>query len=108
MEEQANTQCGAKQDGLTVVAENVKPVRQFKTKTYKGVVMYDNEIEEIEKMDIRDDDVWVCSFPRSGNTQSNRRLKAAIHLQFWAYGSWDSLFPISMSPTATLRVQNTF
>ena len=21
-----------------------------------------------------------------------------IHLQFWAYGSWDSLFPISMSP----------
>ena len=25
-----------------------------------------------------------------------------IHLQFWAYGSWDSLFPISMS-----GVQNT-
>ena len=70
MEEQANTQWGAKQDGRTVVAENVKPVRQFKTKTYKGVVMYDNEIEEIEKMDIRDNDVWVCSFPRSGNTQS--------------------------------------
>ena len=23
-----------------------------------------------------------------------------IHLQFWAYGSWDSLFPISMSPSA--------
>ena len=22
-----------------------------------------------------------------------------IHLQFWAYGSWDSLFPISMSPS---------
>ena len=21
-----------------------------------------------------------------------------IHLQFWAYGSWDSLHPISMSP----------
>ena len=30
-----------------------------------------------------------------------------IHLQFWAYGSWDSLFPISMSPTANLWVQNT-
>ena len=32
--------------------------------------------------------------------------------QFWAYESWDSLFPISlfpisMSPTANLRVQNT-
>ena len=34
-------------------------------------------------------------------------LQAVIHLQFWAYGSWDSLFPISMSPTANLWVQNT-
>ena len=33
---------------------------------------------------------------------------AVIHLQFWAYGSWDSLLPISMGPTANLRVQNTF
>ena len=32
---------------------------------------------------------------------------SVIHLQFWAYGSWDSLFPISMSPTANLWVQNT-
>ena len=31
----------------------------------------------------------------------------AIHLQFLAYESWDSLFPISMSPTAKLRVKNT-
>ena len=30
-----------------------------------------------------------------------------IHLQFWAYGSWNLLFPISMSPTANLWVQNT-
>ena len=30
-----------------------------------------------------------------------------INLQFWAYGSWDSLFPISMSPTANLWVLNT-
>ena len=27
---------------------------------------------------------------------------AVIHLQFWAYGSWDSLFPISMSPNCKL------
>ena len=27
---------------------------------------------------------------------------SVIHLQFWAYGYWDSLFPISMSPTANL------
>ena len=25
-----------------------------------------------------------------------------IHLQFWAYGSWDLLFPISMSLNANL------
>ena len=25
-----------------------------------------------------------------------------IQLQFWAYRSWDSLFPISVSPTANL------
>ena len=25
-----------------------------------------------------------------------------IHLQFWAYGSWDSLFPISISPNCKL------
>ena len=31
----------------------------------------------------------------------------SIHLQFWAYGCWFSLFPISMSPTANLWVQNT-
>ena len=28
--------------------------------------------------------------------------EAVIHLQFWAYGSWDSLFPISVSPAANL------
>ena len=26
-----------------------------------------------------------------------------IHLQFRAYGSWDSLFPISVSPTANFQ-----
>ena len=35
---------------------------------------------------------------------SDRALlqKAVIHLQFLAYGSWDSLFPISMSPNCKL------
>ena len=32
---------------------------------------------------------------------------SVIHLQFWAYGFWDSLLPTSMSPTANLWVQNT-
>ena len=31
-----------------------------------------------------------------------KHMTSVIHLQFWAYGSWDSLFPISMSPTANL------
>ena len=26
--------------------------------------------------------------------------QSVIYLQFWAYGSWDLLFPISMIPTA--------
>ena len=33
---------------------------------------------------------------------SHTVLMAVIHLQFWAYGSWNSLFPISVSPTANL------
>ena len=41
-------------------------IKAFKTKVYKGIVLLQNEIEEIEKMEILDDDVWVCSFPRSG------------------------------------------
>ena len=30
---------------------------------------------------------------------SPMKLNTVIHLQFWAYGSWDSLFLISMSPS---------
>ena len=29
-------------------------------------------------------------------------MSSVIHLQFWAYGSWDSLFPIAMSPNCKL------
>jgi hypothetical protein len=43
-----------------------KPRLQLVRKVYKGVAMFENEVEEIEQMDTRDDDVWVCSFPRSG------------------------------------------
>lgn len=45
-----------------------KPRIQLVRKHYKGILMFENEIEEIEKMDTREDDVWVCSFPRSGTT----------------------------------------
>ena len=30
------------------------------------------------------------------------QLPPVIHLQFWAYESWDSMFPISMSPNCKL------
>ena len=43
----------------------------------------------------------------SGNGSENlgrvgTHILTVIRLQFWAYGSWDSPFPISMSPTANL------
>lgn len=44
-----------------------RPIR----KIYRGVVLYDklnDEVEDIGRMDTREDDVWVCSFPRSGTT----------------------------------------
>ena len=41
-------------------------LKPLKLRFIKGIVLLQNEIEEIEKMEILDDDVWVCSFPRSG------------------------------------------
>lgn len=45
---------------------NTKPQIKMKKKVYKGIIMMENEIEEIENMETRPDDIWVCSFPRSG------------------------------------------
>ena len=46
---------------------------------------------------------------RSGGYKTYSMFKslAVIYLQIWAYWSWDSLLPISMSPTANLLVKNT-
>ena len=46
--------------------EKCKPRMPLVRKVYKGVLMYENEIEEIENMDTRQDDIWVITFPRSG------------------------------------------
>ena len=46
--------------------DDALPVLRLAETTYKGVVTYCFELPEIEKMEIRDDDIWVCSFPRSG------------------------------------------
>ena len=48
-----------------------KPRLKFKTKIYKGVMLLENEIEEIENMEIHDDDIWVCSYPRSGESNAS-------------------------------------
>ena len=46
----------------------------------------------------------ICCETSNATAFNNTKLLAylVIHLQFWAYGSWDSLFPISTSPTANL------
>ncbi|WAQ94068.1 ST1A1-like protein [Mya arenaria] len=40
----------------------------IKGRVYKGIPMVNNEAELIGTMDIRPNDIWVCSFPRSGTT----------------------------------------
>lgn len=37
---------------------------------FKGILMWQNEAEEFETMETRDDDVWICTFPRSGTTMT--------------------------------------
>lgn len=39
---------------------------KVRLREYKGVLMGYNETEMIESMDTRDEDIWVCSYPRSG------------------------------------------
>jgi hypothetical protein len=45
---------------------NKKPKLPLIRKVYKGILMFENEIEEIEHMDTREDDIWVITYPRSG------------------------------------------
>lgn len=36
------------------------------TRVFKGILMWQNEAEDFETMETRDDDIWICTFPRSG------------------------------------------
>ncbi|WAQ93718.1 hypothetical protein MAR_006189 [Mya arenaria] len=47
---------------------NSKPRFELPTRVYKGIMMMVNEVEQIEMMDTRPDDIWVCTHPRSGTT----------------------------------------
>ena len=45
--------------------------RVFQVKEYNGAYMWDcAEIEQFPSFKCRDDDVWVCSFPRSGKSST--------------------------------------
>ena len=52
-------------------------------------------------------DFYRVQKPCSSIERKHFGMLTVIHLQFWAYGSRDSLFPIRMSPTAKLWDQNT-
>lgn len=73
-----------------------KPRFQLQRKQYKGVWMFENEIEEIEKMDTRDDDIWVCTYPRSGTTLTQEIVFLVQTLDFEKANSvqLDDRFPI--------------
>ena len=54
---------------------------------------------------------WKCTLKWvlcSSDSWECHTLYTVIHLQLLAYGSYDSLFPISTSPATNLWVQNTF
>ena len=41
------------------------PMR-IKERRFKGILMWQCEAEEFETMETREDDIWVCTYPRSG------------------------------------------
>ncbi|XP_053373343.1 amine sulfotransferase-like [Mercenaria mercenaria] len=44
--------------------------------------MMTDEIEKIEKMETREDDVWICTFPRSGTTMTQEMVYLVQTLDF--------------------------
>ena len=51
------------------VAETKVNLR-FELMMHKGILLLKGEPDEIRKLEMRDDDIWVCSFPRSGKRLS--------------------------------------
>ncbi|XP_060565968.1 sulfotransferase 4A1-like [Ruditapes philippinarum] len=61
---------------------NKKPKLPLIRKIYKGILMFENEIEEIEHMDTREDDIWVITYPRSGTTMTQEMVYLIQTLDF--------------------------
>ena len=63
---------------IELTDKNSKPRMPMAQKVYKGVLMYENEIEEIENMGTRQDDIWVITFPRSGKLLQEIRISYQV------------------------------
>ncbi|WAQ98240.1 ST3A1-like protein [Mya arenaria] len=51
------------------MAEEISAPRiVFKQMVHRGIPLFECEIDRIEAMDTFDDDIWLCGYPRSGNT----------------------------------------
>ncbi|XP_060572025.1 sulfotransferase 4A1-like [Ruditapes philippinarum] len=59
-----------------------KPAFHFERMVHRGVAMFKCEIDDIERMDTREDDIWVCSFSRSGTTMTQEMTYLVQTLDF--------------------------
>ena len=65
--------------------ENRSEAPQYSLLYYKDLAFLREsllEVEDIEKMEIREDDIWVCSFPRSGTTMTQELVYLIRTLDF--------------------------
>lgn len=73
-----------------------KPRLQLESMMHQGILILKCEIEEIKKMEMKEDDIWVCSFPRSGTTLTQELVYLVETLDFDTAKSvqLDERFPI--------------
>ena len=70
---------------LKFSSQNPKEATPFSILQYKGFSFFREnllEIDEIAEMEIREDDIWVCSFPRSGTTLTQELVYLIRTLDF--------------------------
>ena len=66
---------------------------------YKTLILFDHSLQHASSPFFCQRFLW-----RGIHCKRNKYTGTVICLQFWAYGSWDTLFPITMSPTAGTSV----